>query len=118
MAVLNHGLTLRLLTTPYDATIRIKINEDLNTDKIPIKRRVRQDNTISPKLFTLTLEDIFKNLEWEYKEIIMPVMVYEETLTKNNSNKEKGTSLENLLAKDGMYNTENKFKTEDKKREN
>ena len=31
--------------------------------KIPIQKRVRQGNTISPKLFMAVLEEVFKNLE-------------------------------------------------------
>ena len=32
-----------------------------------IKRGVRQRDTISPKLFTATLESIFRRLNWENK---------------------------------------------------
>ena len=36
-------------------------------EKIRIKRGVRQGDTISPKLFTATLESIFRRLNWETK---------------------------------------------------
>lgn len=32
---------------------------------VPVKRGVRQGDTISPKLFTAALEDIFRKLEWD-----------------------------------------------------
>ena len=37
------------------------------SDKIRIKRGVRQGDTISPNLFTATLESIFRRLNWENK---------------------------------------------------
>ena len=39
------------------------------SEKIGIKRRVRQADTISPKLFTATLESIFRRLNWENKGV-------------------------------------------------
>ena len=36
-----------------------------NSEKIPIRKGVRQGDTISPKLFTACLEEIFKKLNWE-----------------------------------------------------
>lgn len=54
----------------YDnATIQVKITEDLITNKISAKRGVRQGDTISPKLLTLALEDAFKKLNWERKGV-------------------------------------------------
>ena len=43
------------------ATLEVKINDDMCIEKIQVKRKVRQSNTISPKLFTLALEYIFKD---------------------------------------------------------
>ena len=39
------------------------------SEKIRIKRGVRQGNTISPKLFTATLESIIRRLNWENKGV-------------------------------------------------
>lgn len=47
-----------------NAAMRVKIDDELTTDKIPINRGVRQGDTISPKLFTLALENIFRKLPW------------------------------------------------------
>ena len=44
------------------ATSCIKLHE--NTAKFKIGRGVRQGDTISPKLFTSTLETVFKKLDW------------------------------------------------------
>lgn len=52
-----------------EATIHIRLDETTTTNKIPLERGVRQGDTISPKLFTLALEDIFKKLEWNTKGI-------------------------------------------------
>ena len=40
-----------------------------DSEKIRIKRGVRQGDTISPKLFTATLESIFRRLNWENKGV-------------------------------------------------
>ena len=39
------------------------------SEKIRINRGVRQGDTISPKLFTATLESIFRRLNWENKGV-------------------------------------------------
>ena len=39
------------------------------SEKIRIKRGVGQGDTISPKLFTATLESIFRRLNWENKGV-------------------------------------------------
>ena len=44
---------------------RFMLNEELETNKIKIQRGVPQGDPISPKLFTLALEDTFKELAWK-----------------------------------------------------
>ena len=39
------------------------------SEKIRIKRGVRHGDNISPKLFTATLESIFRRLNWEHKGV-------------------------------------------------
>ena len=39
------------------------------SDKIRIKRGVRQGDNISPKLLTATLDSIFRRLNWENKGV-------------------------------------------------
>lgn len=43
----------------------LKVNLPPETKPVAIRRGVRQGDTLSPKLFTLVLEDIFKTLHWE-----------------------------------------------------
>src|SRR6202012_1936086 len=45
-----------------NATSCVKLHK--STDKFKIGRGVRQGDTISPKLFTTSLESVFKKLEW------------------------------------------------------
>ena len=51
--------------------VYIEILKDIygQSEKIRIKRGVRQGDTISPKLFTATLESIFRRLNWENKGV-------------------------------------------------
>ncbi len=46
-----------------DSTATITLHK--KSRKIPIRKDARQDNTISPKLFTACLKKIFKKLEWD-----------------------------------------------------
>ena len=39
------------------------------SNEIPIRKGVRQDDTISPKLFTASLEDLFRNLDWSNRGV-------------------------------------------------
>lgn len=53
----------RLIKHVYEnATLSIRLHE--NTEKFKMGRGIRQGDTASPKLFTLALEDVFKELEW------------------------------------------------------
>ncbi len=55
---------IKILEDIYrDSTATIKLHQ--NSRKIPIKKGVRQGDTISPKLLTACLDEVFKNLEWE-----------------------------------------------------
>ena len=48
-----------------DSSVIVHLHKE--SEKIRIKRGVRQGDTISPKLFTPTLESIFRKLNWENK---------------------------------------------------
>ena len=46
-----------------DSSVTVHMHKE--SEKIRFKRGVRQGDTISPKLFTATLEGIFRRLNWE-----------------------------------------------------
>ena len=50
-----------------DSSVTVHLHK--KSEKIRIKREVRQGDTISPKLFTATLESIFRRLNWENKGV-------------------------------------------------
>ena len=50
-----------------DSSVTVHLQKE--SEKIRIKRGVRQGDTISPKLFTATLESIFRRLNWENKGV-------------------------------------------------
>ena len=50
-----------------DSSVTVHLHK--GSEKIRIKRGVRQGDTNSPKLFTATLESIFKRLNWENKDV-------------------------------------------------
>ena len=39
------------------------------SNEIPIRKGVRQDDTISPKLFTATLEDLLRSFDWSNRGV-------------------------------------------------
>ena len=39
------------------------------SNEIPIRKGVRKGDTISPKLFTATLEDLFRNFDWSNRGV-------------------------------------------------
>ena len=47
----------------------VTVHMHKESEKIRIKRGVKQGDTISPKLFTATLESIFRRLNWENKSV-------------------------------------------------
>ena len=50
-----------------DSLVTVHLHKE--SEKIRIKRGVRQRDTIYPKLFTATLESIFRRLNWENKGV-------------------------------------------------
>ena len=50
-----------------DRSVTVHLHKE--SENIRIKRGVRQGDTISPKLFTATLENIFRRLNWENKGV-------------------------------------------------
>ena len=50
-----------------DSSVTVHLHKE--SEKIRINRGVRQGDTISPKLFTATLESIFRRLNWENKGV-------------------------------------------------
>ena len=60
---------MRILEDIYkENTTTIKLHKD--NENIPIQKRVKQRDTISPKLFTAVLEEAFKNFDWKETRII------------------------------------------------
>ena len=59
---------IEILNNIYtDSSVTVHLHKE--SEKIRIKRGVRQGDTISPKLFTATLESIFRRLNWENMDV-------------------------------------------------
>ena len=50
-----------------DSSVIVHLHKEI--EKIRFKRGVRQKDTISPTLFTATLDSIFRRLNWENKGV-------------------------------------------------
>ena len=50
-----------------DSSVTVHMHK--KSEEIRIKRGVRPGKTISPRLFTATLESIFRRLNWENKGV-------------------------------------------------
>lgn len=57
-----------------NATMRVILHTDLGTENI--YKLNREDNTTSPKLFILALEDIFKSPDWKSQGISIIEKIY------------------------------------------
>ena len=65
---MNRRCAQEILKAIYtDSSVTVHLHKE--SEKIRIKRGVRQGDTISPKLFTATLESIFRRLNWEHKGV-------------------------------------------------
>lgn len=64
---IDHRYTNLIRNIYQNATLIVKTHSE--TNKVKMKKGVRQGDTISPKLFTLCLEDVFKNFNWENKGV-------------------------------------------------
>ena len=66
----NQGIEdayIKLLKDIYtNSSVTVTLQKE-KSQKINVKRGVRQGDTISPKLFTATLEDIFRKINWDTK---------------------------------------------------
>ena len=61
------GKYIKIIKAIYkEPTARVHL-EDTITDLIAIMRGVRQGDPVSPKLFTVALEEVFKNIDWSDK---------------------------------------------------
>lgn len=70
-ARIDHRYTNLIDNIYNNATVRVTLGQN-QTDEIHIKRGVRQGDTLSPKLLTLVLEDVFKKLSWEQHGLSIP----------------------------------------------
>ena len=60
---------IEMLKDIYTDSCSVTVHLHKESEKISIKRGVRQGDIISPKLFTATLESIFRRLNWENKGV-------------------------------------------------
>ena len=65
----EQGIEGMYIEIPKDTDSSLTVHLHKESEKIRIKTGVRQGDTISPKLFTATLESIFRRLNWENKGV-------------------------------------------------
>ena len=65
---INETYITILEDTYTGATARVHMDNQVS-DEIPILRGMRQGDPISPKLFTATIQEVFKNAQLEEKGI-------------------------------------------------
>ena len=65
---INETYTTIIEDTYTGATARVHMDSQV-TEEIPVLRGVRQGDPIFPKLFTATIQEVFKNAQLEEKEI-------------------------------------------------
>ncbi len=67
MVTMMMTITIALLCSNVDSSVTVHLHKE--SEKIRTKRGVRQWDTISPKVFTATLESIFRRLNGENKGV-------------------------------------------------
>ena len=65
---INETYITVLEDTHTGATARVHVDSEVS-EEIPILRGMRQADPISPKLFTATIQEVFKNAQLEEKGI-------------------------------------------------
>ena len=68
---IDHRYTELILKIYEHATMEVQLQIHGRTKTIPIRRGVRQGDTMSPKLFIAAIQHMFQNINWDDKGIII-----------------------------------------------